>query len=441
MVMAVAALACTGAGLSYDGSYLLFRTLESGRPWVEHSRLTHVIFQLVPAAAGLLTHNLGLVVFLFSLSWATPPLLATAACWCLVRRRQPQAFVWCALGAALAALPSQICLISDMTIVQQAFWPLLAGLVAGVDRRSAWLVIPFGLIVAFSHPVGIAVFGLLAAIALLKALRRPSERTCALQWAAVCFAMAGVAAAYDAWQADPYEKGLLSVGTLIGTWASSVRGAPLSAVVWSWVAALAMAVEPRWLRRRWPMRLAPAVVTACALAAVGLTLVPWAWWPTRWVGAIGFRFYVLAAAAPFVLAMVEESLGSPEGAEGAAPVASLSARRAWYATAVAAIVCATIAAQSLSWRDLCLRLEATMAASSQPCQSLDRPEYRWTGTNVMQHFSVTTTSMILQGSRPATIVMPPGHCADGAGRDRLYIASWYSHPLPARWFDLGGLRP
>ncbi|MCX6551638.1 MAG: hypothetical protein NTY02_11665 [Acidobacteria bacterium] len=443
LAVTAVAMSVAGAGLSYDGSYLLFRTLEAGRPWVDHARLTHFLFQIVPSAAGYLTHELAPLVFLFSLGYAAVPLLVTAVCWMVVRRRAPQFFIWCALGTALAALPGQFCLISDMTIVAQMLWPMLAGLLVGLDRRSLWLLLPCAAIAVFSHPAAVAVFGLLSAVAALKAVLRPAERREHLMWGLACVGLMVLAFAYDSLEVDAYEKSLLSLSTLTTSFRTSVAGAPLAAVLLSWIAGLAIVIDPWWLRRR-PLGIPGAWPAVCALLAFGsiaIVMGTWGHQPGQWIGAIGFRFFVPAAGFPFVLAAVAEALQLVPQPEDPAVIAAIRSRRRVYANAAAAVCCLTLVTQSYSWMRLCWRLDDTMTSLGRPCQSLDAPEYAWARNTALNHYSITTTSLILRGSRPSAIVMSPGRCADFGRRPGLFIADWHTHPWPGRWFDLSRLQP
>jgi hypothetical protein len=87
------------------------------------------------------------------------------------------------------------------------------------------------------------------------------------------------------------------------------------------------------------------------------------------------------------------------------------------------------------------QLRHTVTSAPATCQSLDGPAYRWAYNTALWHYSITTTSLVVQGPRPSAVVLPAGMCDRTDAHAGLYIADWYTQSWNTRWFDLSGLRP
>jgi hypothetical protein len=438
------ATAVAGAALAYDGSYLVFRMLEGQWPWVEHGRLTHFICQVIPLAASRITHDVSVIGFLLSLGYASLPMLALAACWRMVREQAPWLFVWAALGVGLASLPGLFCLVADTMLVEQMAWPLFLGALVGIPRERATLATMLCLVVAASHPVAFAVLGVAAGLAWFGGAGSPDDRRRQMRWAGVFLALALAVLLRVVIGADAYEKSTFAVESFTSTFGPSVRGWPMWSVALAWVAGLLIFGE-RVLARRptraaWTLPLLRASAVA-ALCLAGAALLPWAWNPRAWAGAIGYRLYLGFVMGPFVLAALCEwrarlAPGRPSATAGVA----LPSRRVYLWT-IAAACSAVLVVQSWSWMTLTRRLESTVAQQQERCVSFDAPAYQWAAHTALSHWSISTFSLLVQGERPHTVVLPRGMCSQIDLSAGLYLAPWYTHTWDGRWFDFGRLRP
>ncbi len=441
--MGLLALSVAGAGMSYDGSYVLFRMLEGQQPWVDHGRATHLVFQLVASLVSHVTHNLPFLEFVFSLGYASAPIIALALSWWVVRRRAPGLFIWAAFGVAFAALPGQICLVADMLAVGQLAWPLLLAALVGVENKQIPLLVLLSLFVAASHPVACGFIAIAAALAFVTGLISPQERHRQWSLAAGFLVLSSVALAVEIARVDPYEAGLLHLDTLIANFRLAVVGWPLVAIGCGWLAGALILWEPHPAGPDRRSTHADVAVRACILlllGAAGLALLRWGLDAHLWVNAIAYRFYLPFAASPFGLAAIVEHLRrDPE--TGRVPIPARLPSRRLYANAIATVCCVTLVAQGYSWHQLRNRLVQTTALARTACQSLDAPDYRWTTGTALGEWEISAYSIIVQGDRPSTVVLADDLCRTVDFHKGLYLTPWYTHGWDARWFNLDRMRP
>src|SRR2546423_15486135 len=120
--IALCIAAMCGAALSWDGSYYLYKPLDTQSPFVLHSRPINVALQWPVLVASHITSDIRVLNAVFGLMHASVPLIALAASWWIVRNRAPGLFVWAALGICLGTLPGVFQLTSDAIDVVQLFW-------------------------------------------------------------------------------------------------------------------------------------------------------------------------------------------------------------------------------------------------------------------------------------------------------------------------------
>ncbi len=438
------AAAAAGAALSYDGSYLLYRMLEGRWFWIEHGRLTHALSQVVPLAASFFTHNLPVLSFLLSLGYVCIPWLALALAWRLVKDRDPKLFVWAALGAALAALPGLFCLVSDTMLVEQLAWPLFLGALIGIPRRLIPPVLLASVVIATSHPVGFVLFGVASALSWVASRLDPGGRTGHRRWAGGFLAMSVMTLIRVAVGVDAYEKRTFSFESFDATWAPSVLGGPIRLIALSWIAGLLMFAE-RILARRGSLRPASlAWVRRAGLTCLllsGAVMVVWASNPRAWAGAIGFRLYLGFATAPFILAALLERMESWRETTLRSGVRFQPSSRGAYLNAIAVVCAAVLATQSWSWWSMTTRLQRTLRQETHNCVSFDSPAMAWAAHTALSHWSISTYSLMVQGDRPAAVVLPDSLCGAVDLRKGLYLTPWYTGTWNTQWFNMDRLRP
>ncbi len=423
-----------GAALSWDGSSRLFQLLDRQSFDVPNDRLINIPLQLPALLLSRVTDDLALLQFAFGLAYGLVPLLALLAAWQVVRDHEPSLFVWAALGIGLATLPGQLFFVAEAAMAVQLAWPLI---LAVLTRRIERYPLTLGLCALglyFSHPFAIPLFALLAALAVAAGLRFRAERNRMLVWAASLLALSAVAALRFWLLRSAYESDQLAVDVVMNSFREGVAGLPLIALAAAWLAGLMLllvAVAPG-AQSAAGARLAALLERAALLVAGGALLI-WAASSQRWGNAISYKTWVLFCALPFVGLAALDCLLQPLG--------PARARRLWPARkrtsdAVAAIFALTLVVQSTVWSNLQARLADSLARSPWTCNSMaaagglrDTP---------LNHWSVATRSLLLQGRSPERVALPE----DGCGATS-FAAAPLAALLPGRdasgWFDLSTL--
>ncbi len=438
------ATAVVGAAVSYDGSYLLYRMLEGRWFWIEHGRMTHALAQMAPLIASQFTHNLPVLAFLLTAGYVWIPFLAVAASWWIVKDRDPQLFVWGAMGAVLVALPGLFCLVSDSMLVEQLAWPLFLGALVGIPRRLIPLVILASVVVATSHPVGFLVFGVASILCWIASRLDPEDRGSHRRWAGIFLALSVATLIRVLLGADAYEKRTFTFESFGATWAPSVLGGPIRATALAWIAGLLIFIE-RFIARRSAAR--PAVLVwirgagLLSLIFSGAALLPWAFNPKAWAGAIGYRLYLGFATAPFLLAALLERMAIWRATADSLRVEARQPARGLYLNAIAVICALVLVVQSWSWLSMTIRLQDTLRREAKRCVPFDSPSMEWAADTALSHWSISTYSLMVQGDRPGAVVLPGRQCSQIDFRHGLYLTPWYTDTSKMRWFDLGRLMP
>src|SRR5271166_4240023 len=118
--------------LSWDGSFYLFEMLDR-QSWflAESRRWINYALQWPTLAALRYTTNFPLLTLIFSLSYASVPMIGLAASY-LVCRKRPELFIWAAMGIGLTALPGTLCFNAEGIMSAELFWPVLLASLIGV---------------------------------------------------------------------------------------------------------------------------------------------------------------------------------------------------------------------------------------------------------------------------------------------------------------------
>src|SRR5512138_3734116 len=99
-VVAIALIfgAIAGGAMLWDGSYYLYKALDTGEPYAPHGRLINVPLQLPVIWASQAIGNINVLKTLFGLMYALVPLGSLLIAWWIVKGSQPALFIWAALG-------------------------------------------------------------------------------------------------------------------------------------------------------------------------------------------------------------------------------------------------------------------------------------------------------------------------------------------------------
>ena len=103
---------------------------------------------------------------------------------------------------------------------------------------------------------------------------------------------------------------------------------------------------------------------------------------------------------------------------------------------VAAIFALALSANGLVWLRLTHRLEDTLATRTEAC--IPMSSLNWIRRTALNHWAISTYSLVLQGRHPTKIILPDEECA-AAQTDGLSVTDWYTRPWGEGWFDLTAL--
>lgn len=428
--------ALCGAGLAWDGSSYLFQLLDTQAVYAPHYRYATAPLQAIVLLAARFTSALPVLAFVFSLVYASVPLLALGASWLVVRRDARQLFVWAALGIGVATLPGQFFFVAEALIAVQLFWPLWLALLCGAQPRHVPLMLVLVLLLAFCHPFAIPLLGLAALLALLVGWRVAADRRRLWAWAGGLTLAAAISTVAFVLLRDSYQSEQISVDVLRFALAS-VEGLPLVALVLGGLAALIVAAAPHLVRRSGERVLRfSSVATLVLLGSAGLLLAVWARDPALWRHALDFRFLapwsalpVLALAAWDRLARTSEELGRTD---------AIWQQRLHATQLAGGIFALVLALQGASWFVTTSRLRDTISASRWTCVSAAAEP--WLAETPLAHWSISPYALLLQGQRPEKVVVSGDGCGTLAITNQFQSNSWTSRTWQGGWFDLTELR-
>ena len=439
VVLALCFAALCGGGLSWDGSGILFETLDKQVPFTTHLRLISVPLQLPALLASRITDNPTILQTLFGLAYAAIPLVALSASWWVVRDRAPWLFVWPILGIGLGTLSGQFDFTSEAIIALQLFWPVLLALLLGMQRDHVPLVLVLCLAVLCSHPYAVPFFAIASVIALVRAQRDGANRQ--LRWWAVGFA-AAIVPAVAAMRTSSYDNQQLSSGGLLWSFAVSTPGLPLVAIGSALLTGLTVLAVP--FARRRDGRLIPILhgLGLAGIVAVGLSLALWVRDPHLWRWANKLSYPALIATLCFMaMAVLEGSIHTPEppyGAGGPARDALDWAHRVRTIRVVAIVFSLVLCIQSATWFNLVGRLRETIDQRTWSCLSMS--PIAWIQGTPLDQFDTPAQSLLLQGRVPKALLLSGNGCGDTTFSDGVPLTQFAVRSWQGGWFDLRPLR-
>lgn len=423
------------AALTWDGAYYLFRTLDTGVPFIAHDRLIDAPIHRPVLWVNSLTDSLTILRATFGAVHVVTPLVALAFSWWVVRKEAPALIIWPLLGIGLATLPGQINFISEGIKAHQLMWPVLLAVLIGLPARTIPMVAMLSLVIMYLHPAAVPVLGAVAAVALLIGTLHPANRE-RLYPVAVCLAIASLLR--YGMITGGYQTGEMNIETMKRQWLNSATGLPGVSLILAFAAAIALlgAALLRSIPR--PLQVIPMALVALA----GVALAFWAIDPTRWWDALEFRgpaSIVSLAMAGFASLDAILATGTKRDRLHALP-----GLRRWTGQTIAVAFAVVLSIQSINYGRVIDEMNDTLAASEAQCLAVsDLPGMPESPLN---HWSIASLSLLYQGWKPSKVVLPGGGCELALRDGRLPIASpgaaYRSDRidlLPLQW-ELGGHR-
>lgn len=383
--LAAAALAFAAfclASLTWDGSYYLFRTLQEGAPVIAHRRWTNLPLLWPLLWARPLVGDPAALAVLHGLLCALLPLASLGLCFAMLRGPFAPLRFWAACGILLAPLPGQVMLISEATPTLQWGWVCLAFVWRGCP--AAWSPAVFLAAAAMwgLHPLAAVLLGLAALTAAALGFSAPENRARFWAWAALFAAGAGAKLVETFLCASAYERTQMHGGAWKPEAVSAFMLTPFAAVVPALAAAF---VPPRVARWLWGV----AVVLGLFF---GLA-------PGGWAGALSYRKFGLVLALPVMLAAGMEAW---RFWRSRVPLPSCGGRSPLYPALLFAV---TLCAMAWTWRGACGVLRDRIAPLPPGGCGLAADLPYAARARGLDHWSVTSLSLVLQGWSPQSVIV------------------------------------
>lgn len=428
----------SGAGLSWDGSYMLFRILDSQAPFVAHNRWIVIPFHWLVLLSRRLTSNVTVLGILFGLVYVFIPILALAASWWVVRKSERSMFVWPVLGIGLGTLPGQFMLTTESTMAVQLFWPLLLAILTGIRNLQGLLVVFLAFLILITHPIAVLLLAIGAVFAFGIGVARSELRRKMWLWAMGLGATSAARLAIFWKTKTGFEASQISFHAFQLQFRDSVAGLPLLSLTLASVAATLIFISP--LVNRPPIRKLATTIRAVeltCLVAAGVLLILWARDPRLWWKALDFRGFAPLSSLVFMMFAALESvlygshLPSNTPSDWNLRLASMQV--------VGLTFLLVISVQSTAWFGLTERLRKTIAQSPTGCISTTSIE--WLAGTPLNHWATPALSILLQGRSPQMLVLDGNACAEAGFPDKIRIAPWYVRTGKGGWFALQATQP
>jgi len=432
--IALVVAALSGAALSWDGCYYLFKVLDSGQPFIPPNRYLGYVLQLSTLAVRVLTDDLTILQTVFGLTYAVVPLLALAACWWVVRRDAPALFIWPALSIGVGLLPGIFFLTAGGVQAVALFWPVLLGTLLGLPRTTLPVVAVFALLTFLAHPSA-GVLLLIAGGVALWAARPSGEQRGRMLAAAATFAVLGVAR-FAIHQTVAGSE----VTTLAGysaAYDAAVKGYPLFILGATWLAGITVLAAALTSKSAQP-EVAPALrsLQYVGLGVAGVLGLAWARHPRLWANELQFTDFALLSSVLFILLAIFEGIIGREHLRRAG--AELMARRLPLIQGTAIVFVGVLSVQSILFSNLTNDLYQVIEQSAAPCISTSSLGSLH-GTP-LGHWSVATLAIALQGRSPQKLLLDGEGCVTARSTGSFRVVEWDTASGNTGWFNLSQVR-
>jgi hypothetical protein len=124
IIAALGFAAVSGATMSWDVSYILFKILDLQSPFLPHGRLVNIPLHWIVLLVNRFTSDLSVLQTVFGLVYAAIPFMALALSWWVVRGYAEPLFIWVALGVGFGTLPGQLCFACEHFLLFYCFGQL-----------------------------------------------------------------------------------------------------------------------------------------------------------------------------------------------------------------------------------------------------------------------------------------------------------------------------
>jgi hypothetical protein len=406
--------------LSWDGAFYLFQLLDRQFWYLTLYRLINLPFQSPALFASRFTSNLKILDLIFSLSYASVPMIGLAMSYLICRKRQ-SLFIWPALGICVVALPGIFLFTSEAMMNVSLSWPLILATLVGVGVGEFALVAMLAMAILVSHPNSAFFFGLGTVTAFVSAKMSPFNRfryVGALALGLLCLGRLIT-------PITEYERRQLAFSTLRTSFRMAVRGFPLALLALTLLAAILCLMQSR---HRKPQSSAADFALLGAVIAAGLILVPWSIDPHAWWKALDYRAWFPLASGVLMGACALDSWRK-------ADQVSLWQQRQAALIAIGGVFLIVLSLQSLTWFRLTNRLLDAMRGGG----CISRARLAWTDQTPVDHWSTAAYSIVLQGRTPHSMVLDGDACDEYAADGTVHILSLHRR-RGGGWFDLDQVR-
>lgn len=413
VVIYLVVVTATRAPLIWDGSYYLLRILDDGRPFVVYGRFTVLPLHYPTLWIGHLTGSVDPASYVFSFSYALPPLIALALGW-YWHRSDIRAFLWSVIGIFASVLPSQVFFVSEATLAVQLWCPMFILAVTGRWRSHRVSLLVVGVAVLGLHPIAVVLLCLLAVAIVLRPQVTRTGVVLAGALATAVFLRAVTLAGYE-------TSGLPSLTRAVSR-GGYVNSSAFFLLALAVLLTASSAVWPTYSRRlQWMAYAAAATSVPLHLLAA---LDPW--------------FLSQASGARFALPLSAVAIAAIAAVDLTRRRSSSLRTLALVATAGVGTYLVHTLAAAVTWRQLVVTLvEPRLAPTSVRCLDIDgEPSFRGTP---LATWSTSALSIVLQGRHPSHIFLRYGGCIEpSAGRPLLLLDAAHGGPRArdAGWFDL-----
>lgn len=444
----------------WDGAYQFDMTLATQRPYVYLTRF-HTFFLWYPTVwASRWTSNVDVLQSIFGLPFLLAPVTGLLFSWFIVRNQRPSLMVWVVFGIVMT-VPGQIFVINDSFFQMHLFWPLFVAMFVRVTRLQC-VGLAILAVFQFAHPVGaLLMFGAAVAAAPVATVDTPNRRRLLIK-TAIMLGLSMLAVGkiiltnHVAGWTDKYAQDEATWANAQARWRASLTGAPLHGLIWIWVAAVLIFLQPFLFRRGKTISTAAAVLAILAICRAASHWLFWAHGPVcLWGGAIDYRRWVAPLTAPiFLLASAEVFIASfkKEASlpQSLSPNASAAKLRGVVAMLCALLFAVTLGMQYTTWHQRAQKLMAAVKAYPTVIVPNTDPALTFVDHSPLAHWGTGNYVSAMLGKQPDKLFLDEvterivrGKYFDSglsqAERDQL---GWYYYasqpdvpPGPGGWFD------
>ncbi len=407
------------APLSWDAGLYFFGLLNQRTWFAPHQRWINVPLQAPTLMVSHLTANLRILALIFSLCYASVPMIGLGVSYLICRHRR-ELFIWPALAIGLGTLPGIFAFNAEAIMIASLFWPIGLAALIGVSSGVEFALVALLAIAALiSHPTAGAYFAMAASIGYVSAKRSAAKLVSYLGPLAL-----GLLALVRLFMPiNDYERGQLAMATLRDNFTLALNGWPLAVVVLTFVAAILCLVEGT--RRNSNLTADLALLATIILA--GLMLVPWSSNPHLWWRESKYRTWMIPIHGALMVACALDAWREADRG-------FLWRQRQPALIAIGAVFLIVLSIQSARWNQLTHRLQDAMRGGGCiPAESLT-----WIEHTPFDHWSLSAYAIDLQGRTPRSLVLDSIYCDQFAANGKVRL-SFFSIEN-GHWFDFTHIR-